>query len=188
MKKKVLNVAAGLLPMAADDFSVDCEVLNYDPLTSVKNVLDGVMLGIFAGMVSEPEPLFNYSHSANFYSTLTPKSLDLIIGVSPHGFSLIDADTDRCLKVGGIVLITGNKKNKYILAKNSFASTALENNYSPTEAPDNWILKMGEKILLHYPSHTSALERDTKLETLIFYKKNKESAAAAVAEEEQKGP
>ncbi|TBV06689.1 hypothetical protein DNK34_10155 [Pseudomonas dryadis] len=141
------------------------------------------MLGIFAGMVSAPEPYFNYSHSANFYSTLEPKSLDLIIGISPFGFSLIDATTDRCLKVGGIVLIAGNKNNRYIKLEHSFHPSVLASNYSETKAPEDWISAMGTKILLHYPSHTSALEKDTKLNTLIFYQKNKDTAAAATEEE-----
>lgn len=172
--------------MAAEDFSVPCEVLNYDPLTSVKNVLDGVMVGIFAGMVSGPNPYFNYSHAANFYATISPLSLDLIIGVSPFGFSLIDETTDRCLKVGGIVLITGNKANRYIKKDNSFMPLSLGDSYSSIVAPEDWIAAMGNKILLHYPSHTSALEKDTKLDTLIFYQKIKVSEVVPDVQEEKK--
>ncbi|MFV0885292.1 hypothetical protein ACNKH9_01010 [Metapseudomonas otitidis] len=168
--KRVLNIGSGFLPMVSGDFSVACDVINYDPLDSALNTLGGLLVGKFSGAIHGNGDNMKYYTQPNFYRSIAPATIDLVIGVSPFGFSLIDENIHNSLKIGASVLIAGNKSNPY-LDKRLFAQEELRGKYLQRFSADDWILNMRDKIRDYYPSHTSALERGTPLDRFYIYQK-----------------
>ncbi|MBK0413753.1 hypothetical protein JD974_04980 [Chromobacterium haemolyticum] len=183
--KKILNIAAGFVPLCSSDFEIgDCEVVNYDPLFSAesKKILDeecenervdrgGVLVGYFIAMLKS----FNdVSYHKEIYCGAHKKYFDLVVCVSPYGFTLINKDVDEALKDNGTVLVVGNSGNRYIKNKDFFTTDVKKNYIEQKDARRDWVGKFGWKLLTQYRSHTSSLEKGTRLDTMLIYNRNKE--------------
>lgn len=115
MPKNVLNIAAGLLPIVASDLNAD-EVVNYDPLTGLANADEGGRAVVSHLMVlSQAMGDIRYARRQAEVDSVYPNgSVDLVLAVSPFGFKLISRWVADKVRVGGHVLVIGNKSNKHV--------------------------------------------------------------------------
>lgn len=185
MANNVLNVGAGFLPIVASDLGVD-EVLNYDPLRYARNTgqltedqykeyMNYVEnFGILKYIV-EQEPMSGDIMYCTKREDVDKKygenSVDLVLGISPYGFSLVDTWVNGKLKPEGYVVAIGNNNNEWMYADKLF-SDDLTGRYRASNSPEGWIQQIINKVFSDYPSHTSALERNTKNNMAMIYKKN----------------
>jgi hypothetical protein len=168
MSRNVLNIAAGFLPIVAADFAqYDVgKVVNYDPL------VHSPLTGVFAGILSEHPEILYRTRQAAVDADYANASVDLILAVSPFGFSLIDAWSNAKLKVGGYVVVFGAASNKWIKDAHLFTPANLKDGYAEVDVPEPWVLAIANQVAQDYPSHTSHLERGTNLERVRYLVKN----------------
>lgn len=182
--KKVLNIGAGFLPLVAFDFSgsgVD-EVINYDPLQYQNDT------GIITSKVYEeakeyfrtvlrfkelialnPEvQYFTKRHEVD--SKYGDCEVDLVISISPYGFTLVDHWINEKLKPEGYIVAIGHAGNPY-MAEDRLIDTNLRNRYNANSTPESWVQNIINKVCKLYPSNTSRLERDTSLGNVLIYQK-----------------
>ena len=167
---KVLNIAAGFLPLVASDleqsgfFDVD-KVVNFDPLK------DNVLKALFDAIIKQYPDIIYQNQQAGVNQLFPNGSVDLIIGVSPYNFSLVDTWADQKLKPGGVVLVVANEGNKYVKDSKLFAPAGLKDKYAEICNAGSWIDYIIAKIKQDYPSHTSKLEKGTPLNKVRILKK-----------------
>lgn len=174
MSKRVLNMGAGFLPIVPKDLDVD-QIFNYDPLNEAKEKLDSKMFGYFMGLIRDTRNgIFYTTKEVELNQQVQDHSIDLVLGISPFGFSLVNDLVNRKLSFGGYVLVAGNKSNRWINNDNLFSGTLLNDHYEvyDDEKSENWVVKVKEKIKRSYPSHTSAVERGTKLDIFKIFLKD----------------
>ena len=167
--RKILNIGAGLLPLVGEDFDADI-VYNYDPLTSARNKIDSLCFGFFAGLIHDPHSDVRYATSENEINLMVDDlSIDLLLSISPFGFSLVTDWVHRKLKVGAQLLVVGNHANKW-LTEEKLIAPGLKRHYQRLpRLMGRWEQLVEEKIRMAYPSHTSAMERSTQLDTFHFF-------------------
>lgn len=164
MSKNVLNIGAGVLPLVAQDLEADF-VYNYDPLDSAKKKLDSVWFGIFLGIIRDPESDVVYMTEEDKIRDAVPdNSIDLLISISPYGFSVINEWVDAKLKSNAKVLVFGNSSNKWVNNSNNiFLNEELSEKYEAEANLNDWENLIKGKVQQFYPSQTSAVEKDTEI-------------------------
>ncbi|WP_444899040.1 hypothetical protein ACJJIX_11310 [Microbulbifer sp. VAAC004] len=68
-----------------------------------------------------------YSANVNFCLFLDDCSVDVVIAVSPHGYSVLNEEVYRVLKPEGIVIMLGNGANKFFTKEKFYKSKNLSN-------------------------------------------------------------
>jgi len=140
MPTNVLNIAAGLLPIVATDLRVD-NVVNYDPLSALANADKGGRRIVSHLMVlSKAFGDIKYARRQAEVDRWYPNSsVDLVLSVSPYGFTLINEWVHRKINICGYVVVIGNLANKFIKQdQHLFESGEIFNSYVES-TPDNYI-------------------------------------------------
>ena len=180
---KVLNIGAGFLPIVASDLEVN-QLINYDPLEYKKG--QGLLTDreyeeaysflrirdIFQALIAS-RPDIQYFKKRKDVDNIYPiDSVDLVISISPYGFTLIDTWVDEKIKKGGYIIVLGNSTNPYVTQDKKLFEFFLKADYTERDAEfQGGLWGFIEKLTTYYKSHTSKLEDDTALnKTRIFRK------------------
>lgn len=182
--KKVLNIGAGFLPLVASDFEVKevINVINYDPLQYQKDtgtITDKTyeeakqyfrtVLRFKELIAPYPEvQYFTKRHEVD--SQYSDHTVDLVISISPYGFTLVDSWINEKLRPEGYIVAIGHARNRY-MSEERLISADLRDRYNANNTPEPWIQNIIEKVCESYPSNTSGLERDTPLGNVMIYQK-----------------
>lgn len=186
--KIVLNIGAGFLPIVASDLKVT-QVINYDPLmyskktgelkqkdyddfmTYIKTVLRFKEI-----MAASKDPDIHYfTDKEEVNEKIGKDSVDLVLSISPYGFSVINEWVDSKLKKMGLLLVIGNMENKWVKNQsNIFSSQDIGKKYSACNDQDveQWARDIQAMVLEEQLSHTSKIEKGTALNYAMFYQKN----------------
>lgn len=172
MTTNVLNIGAGVLPLVASDLDVD-QVVNYDPLTALNNEdKAGRSAVITLTALSLQDPDLHYARREAQVDQLYPNgSVDLILSISPFGFTLVSAWAHGKLKPGGYVLVVANERNAWASDFDKLFADIPGSVYKVVEHPEPWIRAIRRRIVSHYPSSTSAAERPTILNQWVCFAK-----------------
>lgn len=181
---KVLNIGAGFLPLVASDLGVE-EVINYDPLQyqkakgDITNQTYEDALKYFRTVIRFKELIAPYAE-VQYYTNrdevdgkYRDGTVDLVISISPYGFTLIDEWVDAKLKYNGYILVAANHSNEWANNDEKLYSRTLDKDryYKPTNLTGTWLGSMRKVILQKYQSYTSKIEKDTVLDTIILIQK-----------------
>lgn len=177
----VINIASGYQPIVKSDL-IDCplfidKVVNYDPLpeTELSVRYLQIIRMIHLGRNGQEEDLFLARSPRELDNHCLRGNTDLVIAISPYGFSAINADIDEKIAQWGYVIIFGNASNKYLKPENLFSSNGIRQKYAPlseTDAIAGYVKRAIIKILNEYQSYTSNLEKATEISTLHAYQKS----------------
>lgn len=163
MTRTILNVGAGYLPLVPADFESGgvSRVVNLDPL----DLRDALSVKFLLVVKEIPEILY-FRTQAEADRSLLDDSVDLLLTVSPYGFSAIDDWATGKLRSLGYALVLGNTRNKFIAeeAGKLFSSEEVRSRYrKPVQEPE-WVQRVIQTVLLQYTSRTSKAEHETKLD------------------------
>jgi hypothetical protein len=166
MPKSVLNIAAGLLPIVATDFQEVGELVNYDPLDALRSTETGADAARFLAMFAMAAGDIIYARrQAEVDSHYANGSVDLVMSVSPYGFTLVDEWVHAKIRVGGYILVAGNASNKFVMNNRClFASPEIAACYveesrqgppTPQPAPEPWVCRIANRVrrIRSYRSH-----------------------------------
>lgn len=172
MTTNVLNIGAGVLPLVASDLAVD-QVVNYDPLTALNNEDKAGKSAVLAlTVLSLQDPNLHYARrEAQVDAVYANGSVDLILSISPYGFTLVSAWAHGKLKPGGCVLVVSNERNAWASDFDRLIADIPGAVYKVVEHPEPWISAIRRKIMRDYPSSTSTAERPTLLNQWVCFEK-----------------
>ncbi|BBE08189.1 Putative uncharacterized protein [Mycoavidus cysteinexigens] len=121
MASVLLNMGCGYLPLVPDDLKINGRnifdyVINYDPLYLVnkedqekdKMMTDMNFIRCFNGVERDKAQFTQYVHE------IKNEIIDVILAISPFGFSVINRWNHNLLIYGGFVIIIGNTANPYL--------------------------------------------------------------------------
>ena len=177
--KKILNIAAGFLPLVGSDFGPSVKVYNYDPLaTSCKDKdfeLRENLKAKFSDLIMGLRKIDNvkyYFEEEEVKREVKKDSIDILICVSPYGFTLVTQWVHERLKIGAYIIIIGNKANKYITHGENIFEPPLQQCYCKVLWPfDTFAMDVATKLLKKYPSNVSGLGRKTTLDLASVFLK-----------------
>ena len=177
--KKILNFAAGFLPLTGSDFGQGVKVYNYDPLTTSRENKDfklrDNLKAKFSDLIMGLRKIDNlkyYFEEEEVKREVKKDSIDILICVSPYGFTLVTQWVHERLRPGAYIIMIGNTANKYITRDENIFEPPLRNFYCNVDWPfDKFAIAVATKLLKEYPSNVSGLERITTLDySNIFLK------------------
>lgn len=114
MSKNVLNIGAGVIPLLPSEIGAD-HVVNYDPLGMSENRSTSYETAIaYNTFVLNEKDWGAFCLSEGEVDIVCGNwSRDLILAISPYGYSVISDWSNKKLKVGGIVLILSAGNNPF---------------------------------------------------------------------------
>lgn len=169
----LINIASGYIPLSLNDVdrNVFTKVMNFDPLDSSPITSHYVVL--MRQLLPYDRGTYISRDRGIVDKLCRNGKTNLLMAVSPFGFTPVDAWLDRKLAPGGWVLLAGSKRNKYIKQGNAFSEEIVDRymecpneNYYP-----RWLNEMATRILAEYPSQASNLHHSTRIDTFYVYQK-----------------
>jgi hypothetical protein len=171
--KIVLNMAAGYLAIAHGDFGNNVKVYNYDPLiidpTDIDSILTFTVKKKFNIFLNFMEDVLYFEDEEKIKAELAPSSIDLLICISPYGFTLVTQWVHERLKTGAYILVFGNNANKFLKKKSLFESSFSNKYVEHKVCCDTFAKFVIEKISTYYQSNATGLKHDTTLNMTLHY-------------------
>lgn len=168
----LINIASGYLPLSLSDVDrgTFTKVVNFDPLEG-----DDRVTGIYGAIlhdIKKQDPSLHVTRSWSEVDALCrDANANLILAISPYGFTVVTAQVDQKLAEGGWVLLVGSSKNPFLKPAKAFAD-GVRSRYRPVQYWPKWLDSLKDRILKSYPSQTSKLEHETKLDSFAIYQKH----------------
>jgi len=181
MPKTVLNIAAGYIPLVAEDFE-RCDVtrlINFDPLdnSNATTAFQAILNSLAENLQGAPGPAdFEYFTTREATAqAIGNDRIDLTMAVSPYGFAVVDEWNDALMTVGSYVMVFGNQANTYITQDRAF-TVAVRNKYQElteglVDGLEDWLGEIASHVLWGYSSYRTAMNGTTMLQICKIFKK-----------------
>ena len=98
-------------------------------------------------------------------------SVDVVLAVSPFGFSTVNEEVLRVLKAGGGIIVLGSRRNKFVKGHASNSPDTLEKVREVKEEEDAELSRIAAYIAANYVSFTTGGVSETKLDTTRMWRK-----------------
>lgn len=98
-------------------------------------------------------------------------SVDVVLAVSPYGFSIVNEEVSRVLRPGGGIIILGSRKNKFVKGHASNSPDTLEKLREVKDGEDAELGRIAAYIGTNYVSFTTGGVSETKLDTTRMWRK-----------------
>ncbi len=184
MPKTVLNIGAGFFPLVATDIGAEI-VINYDPLQFHKAKGDITSKTYddaekyfktvirFKEIIAKSDEIMYETDRDKLDQLIPDSTVDLVISISPYGFTLIDEWVDAKLRIYGNILVAANSKNKWAEQdSNLYSSNKIKDRYQEkTNLPGTRLSAWRLAILKKYQSNTTKIEKETELDMFRLLQK-----------------
>lgn len=180
--KTVLNIGAGLRPIVANDFDYVRSVYNYDPL-EYQHPQDGptekskkeeveyqLMVWKFLAIAKNQDDIKYYQKRDELDRELEEPTIDLVLSISPYGYTVVDEWIDKKVKPRGYIVAIGHAGNPYMFEDKLFTQ-ATRKKYTALNTPAPLVQQIINKVNEKYKSVKSKMEEETFLGHVMIYQK-----------------
>ncbi|MGA4635013.1 hypothetical protein ACPA5B_14145 [Pseudomonas solani] len=100
-------------------------------------------------------------------------TVDIALAVSPYGYSVLNGEVHRVLKAGGVAVVIGSQRNKYVCKLDNLCSPALRPHFFDLfeVIPANDLALRSINYIAQRGSRVSSGSKATKLDFFGIYQK-----------------